>query len=138
MDYNDARLSPLSTITTCTQADPQGCLNDATVLTNWDMGRNATPANALQYSDTTLASAVTPWNGIPIVGGGADVDRDGTPEFFRYYYVYTFHPAGSGPTAGGKFVQVIVRWKEPGFGFRQVTNMTFKVNPAVMNNRLGP
>lgn len=125
----DPRLTPYATINGCTQTDYQPCLNDATLTARWNLGTTQTLAYTPQFDDSTLSPVGFPWTGTPIVTGGspavtgADVDRDTVPEFQRYYNVYQFGNFG-------RLVQVIVRWKEPGFGYRQVTNMAFRLDPA--------
>jgi Tfp pilus assembly protein PilV len=132
--YTDTRLTPYSTITSCTTANMQLCFDDTTVVTRWEMGSAPAPLYTAQYSDANFGAT---WQGVPVVTGGtpttvgADPDRDGVPEFTRFYNVYEIDPAGSGIPAG-KLVQVVVRWREPAFGFRQVTNTAFKFNPAVV------
>jgi prepilin-type N-terminal cleavage/methylation domain-containing protein len=50
----------------------------------------------------------------------------------RYWNVFNVDLTGSG-TAQGKLVQVMVRWKEPKFGYRQVTTSVFKYDPSGFN-----
>jgi len=57
------------------------------------------------------------------------VNRDGVPDFIRYWNVYAIDLASSG-TPNGLFIQIIVRWKQPGFGYRQITASKFKRNPT--------
>lgn len=136
-DYNDTRLAPnANRLTACTPTSLAACFADASdsgavaFRAAWDLGR-VDPA-ALPYppdfsdgaggatATAALAESVT-----------ADVDRDGTAEFFRYWNVYEVEPLGAG-FPHGKFVQIIVRWKEPVLGFRQITSSAFKLNPAVV------
>lgn len=142
-DYLDPRLTPGGsradvTATGCTTAAIQTCLDAAVALTPWDLGTAATPAYTPDYNDASLMGAGG-WQGIPVVTGGvpttfgADTDRDGVPEFFRYYNVHQLYPTGTDLFPTGKLVQIVVRWKEPAFGYRQVTTTAFKYNPRVVS-----
>jgi hypothetical protein len=62
-------------------------------------------------------------------GLNPDVNMDGSPDFFRYWTVFDANLTG-GTVDDGKFVQIIVRWRDPSFGYRQVAVSTFVVNPA--------
>lgn len=145
--FNDARLTPFLTLTACTTADLSGCIGDtvgdSNVLQRWEMGTAAAVPGyytTSSYLDDTTLTAGT-WQGMPTVTGGTgcvpasltgvDIDRDGCPEFKRYVTIYTVDPGATGVPAG-KLVQVVVRWKEPAFGYRQVTSTAFKFNPAVV------
>jgi prepilin-type N-terminal cleavage/methylation domain-containing protein len=52
--------------------------------------------------------------------------------FQRYWNVFLLDTKGLG-FAEGKLVQVMVRWKEPNFGYRQVTTSFFKADPTRFN-----
>ena len=120
--YNDARLNASMTLTGCNTATMSGCFADATNVTpKWDMGKTLAGSYTPQFNDSNLGGT---WQGLD-----ADVDRDGVTEFFRYWNVFDINPSGLAPE-DGKLVQVIVRWKEPNFGFRQVTSSTFRLNSA--------
>jgi Tfp pilus assembly protein PilV len=113
--YADSRLSPsgMATINSTT---------DASLVSKWDLGRATTPAYTVQFSEAA-GNLGTDYQGI-----AADVDGDGSAEFTRYWNVYAANFGGT-PAANGKLVQIIVRWKEPGFGYRQVTTVAYKPNP---------
>ena len=121
--YSDARLNPLSTVSSFT---------DSTVTASWDMGTSARASTRAEYSDSPKqdANALT-FNalGASYQGLSADVNGDGTPDFTRYWNVYAVDLTGSG-TPSGKLVQIIVRWNEPNVGWHQVAVTTFKRNPA--------
>ena len=120
--YADTRLVPSMTLSGCNTTTMAACFADATNVTpKWDMGKTAAGAYTPDFSDASLGAS---WQGL-----SADVDRDGTPEFFRYWNVFAIDPSGNG-TPNGKLVQIIIRWKEPLYGFRQITSSTFKLNPA--------
>jgi prepilin-type N-terminal cleavage/methylation domain-containing protein len=52
--------------------------------------------------------------------------------FQRYWNVFLIDMRGLG-SADGKLVQVVVRWKEPNFGYRQVNTTFYKLDPARFN-----
>ena len=65
-------------------------------------------------------------------GLSSDVDGDGVQDYVRYWNVWgTTVNATEGVT--GKTIQIIVRWKEPGFGWRQMQMMTFKPVPNALD-----
>lgn len=121
-DYSDPRLAMLST---------QNDSNATAIAATWDMGNAAASSFTAEYSDLAGdANATTPdalgatWTGL-----SSDVDRDGTADFTRYWNVYGLNLTG-GAGEDGKLIQVIVRWKEPGGRYHQVTHSTYKRNPG--------
>jgi len=52
--------------------------------------------------------------------------------FTRYWNVFNVDLVNAG-SAQGKLVQIVVRWKEPNFGYRSVTNSFFKYDPTQFN-----
>ena len=52
--------------------------------------------------------------------------------FQRYWNVFLIDMKGLG-SADGKLVQVVVRWKEPNFGYRQVNTTFYKLDPTRFN-----
>lgn len=122
--YTDARLATAAAVTS---------LEDADIADGWDLGRSATLGTKQQYSDkasdpnaTNPGMLATGYQGV-----STDADGDGTPDFTRYWNVYALDTGSSG-TPNGKLVQIIVRWKEPGFGYRQVATMAYKPNPQAI------
>ena len=109
--YTDARLAAATTVTS---------LTDSTITSGWNLGRAATPSYTPHFSDADLGSSYQ--------GLSADIDADNVADFTRYWNVFAVDLTGSG--ANGKLVQVIVRWKEPIYGYRQVVSSTFKMNPT--------
>jgi prepilin-type N-terminal cleavage/methylation domain-containing protein len=121
-DYSDTRLAMLSTKTDS---------NDSVIAGTWDMGRDATSAFTAEYSDLASDPNATNQDALGATWRGLDndVDRDGTPDFTRYWNVYGLNLTG-GAGEDGKLIQIIVRWKEPGVGYHQVTHSTYKRNPG--------
>lgn len=126
-DYADTRLTALQVVTTPT---------DTVVKNRWDLGRADTVPSTVrpQFGDTAGdANAVTAGAlGTTYQGLSNDVDKDGKPDFRRYWNVYDLQVTESGKvTVKGKLVQVIVRWKDASVagGNRQVSMSTFKPDP---------
>jgi type IV pilus assembly protein PilV len=146
MDYNDARLSPAAPRSWTVQ----NSTSTAAVDKEWDMGRGASAthtdgsAYTADFTDgTTNASKTAALDlafcapnppGCPYIGQSGDVDGDGVLDYQRYWNVWTTSFDGS--TTTGKFVQVIVRWKEPVLGYRQIAASTFKEIPNQLDTGL--
>jgi hypothetical protein len=122
--YTDSRLTPVSTLT------GPSAMSSTAISGTWDLGSGSTTSYKAQYSDlandpnaTNPGALATNYQGL-----SSDVNMDGVPDFIRYWNVYAIDLSSSG-TPQGLFVQIIVRWKQPGFGYRQVTASKFKRNP---------
>jgi type II secretory pathway pseudopilin PulG len=115
----DSRLVPFKAVTSPEVPE---------VEVRWDMGRadEVDTAARAQFSDTpgdvnaeNPGALGTNYQGLP---AEFDVDGDKVERVFRRYWtVYSVN--------NGKLVQIVVRWKEPGFGWRQVTSVTFRPDP---------
>ncbi|MGQ0507114.1 MAG: type IV pilus modification PilV family protein [Myxococcaceae bacterium] len=122
--YPDARLATNVTVNN---------FSDSAIVSRWDMGRAQTSTYQAHFSDkgsdanASNSSAL----GNSYQGVSSDANQDGTADFVRYWNVIAVDLNNTG-TANGKLVQIIVRWKEPGFGFRQVTHTAYKANPAAV------
>ncbi len=145
-DYNDVRLAPA----VARSWNVQNAASTAAVDNEWDMGRgvSATHTDGSTYTadftdgttnatktaalDATFCTPNPP--GCPYIGISGDVDGDGVLDYQRYWNVWTASFDGS--TNSGKFIQVIVRWKEPVLGYRQTTASTFKEIPNQMDTGL--
>lgn len=120
--YDDTRLNLLSTVNSA---------DDPAIQNKWDLGRAAATSYTVEYSDlagdtnATTAGAL----GTSYLGLSSNVDRTGAPDFIRYWNVYGINLTG-GSGEDGKLVQIIVRWKEPGIGYHQVTQSSYKRNPG--------
>ena len=123
--YSDPRLTPSTTLT------GSGAMSNAAITGRWDLGTGGTTSYQAQYSDLAGdPNAVNPGAlATNYQGLSSDVNRDGIPDFIRYWNVYAIDLATTG-IPNGLFIQIIVRWKQPGFGYRQVTVSKFKRNPA--------
>ena len=123
--YTDPRLTPLTTLS------GPSAMSSTAITGTWDLGTGLTTSYRAQYSD--LAGDPNASNpgalAINYQGLSSDVNADGIPDFFRYWNVYAIDLANSG-TPNGLFIQIIVRWKQPGFGYRQLTASKFKRNPT--------
>lgn len=145
-DYNDTRLTP----TVARSWNVLNAASTAAVDNEWDMGRGVSATHtdgstySADFSDSTTnasrASALTASfcapnpPGCPYTGLSGDVDGDGVLDYQRYWNVWTTSFDGS--TNTGKFIQVIVRWKEPVLGYRQTTASTFKEIPNQLDTGL--
>ncbi len=123
--YTDPRLTPLSTLV------GPSAMSAPTITGTWDLGTSSTTTSKAQYSDlpsdpnaTNVGALTANYQGL-----SSDVNNDGIPDFIRYWNVYAIDLSNSG-TPNGLLVQIIVRWKQPGFGYRQVTTTAFKSNPT--------
>ncbi len=123
--YTDTRLTPLTTLTGAS------AMSSTSISGTWDLGTGSTTSYRAQFSDlagdpnaSNPGALATNYQGL-----SSDVNADGIPDFFRYWNVYAIDFANSG-TPNGLFIQIIVRWKQPGFGYRQLTASKFKRNPT--------
>ena len=142
-DYNDVRLTPAVQ----RSWNVQNPASTTAVDTEWDMGRgvSATHTDGSTYTadftdgttnatKTAALDATFCATGCPYIGLSGDVDGDGVLDYQRYWNVWTTTFDGS--TTTGKFVQVIVRWKEPVLGYRQISVSTFKEIPNQLDTGL--
>lgn len=123
--YTDSRLTAFEVDTST---------NAASIVTKWDMGKNSTASYVAQFTDNNVADANATTNnalGATYQGLSGDVDADGTFDLIRYWNVYAISLDGSS-VENGKLIQIIIRWRESGFGWRQITTSTFVMNPAIV------
>jgi Tfp pilus assembly protein PilV len=118
--YADSRFN-----TTVTASGP----SDSNIL-GWDLGRAAATSYQPMFSDlpgdTNVASGYAGVLATNYQGIQSDVSSTGSPDYIRYWNVYSYNDG----TSNGKLVQIFVRWKEPALGYRQITATAFKTNPA--------
>jgi Tfp pilus assembly protein PilV len=145
-DYNDVRISPAI----ARSWNVQDATSTAAVDKEWDMGRGAAAthtdgssytadfsegtANANRTAALGAAFCTPSPPGCPYIGLSGDVDGDGVLDYQRYWNVWT--TTFDGATTTGKFIQVIVRWKETGLGYRQIAASTFKEIPNQLDTGL--
>ena len=124
-NYNDTRLTPLAGLVTSVDA--------AAIKDKWELGRNEAASYVAQFSDKATDSNATNSNalGAAYTGMSGDIDGDGTLDFIRYWNVFAYDSDNDGEP-NGKFIQIIVRWREGPLGFRQVTTMAFRPDPSAM------
>ena len=124
--YNDPRLQPIATIQN---------LSDTRIAKRFDLPRDEDLASLSEYkmqfgeiagdTSATNAGAIGEYD-----GAGPDVKEKGKNFFRRYWNVFGWDPDGDSiPNA--KFVVVVVRWREPGLGMRQVYTTAIKANEEV-------
>jgi type II secretory pathway pseudopilin PulG len=121
--YDDSRLDVFDTATETTAKE----IEEKWIM--WEGGED--PYYTAQYSDLADdTNAVKPDAlGAGYTGKKGDFDGDGKQELVRYWNVISLDLQKNG-TADGKLIMIIVRWREPGFGYRQIYSSMFKRNPA--------
>lgn len=136
--YTDARLTPRNQTGLFTDT------NAASIAKFWNLTNaqapTATDGTALtfDYSDGPSAGYVTVPNALGTTYEGVvspvDISLAAGEQtvFTRYWNVYSIDLSGVG-TPQGKLVQILVRWKEPNFGYRSVTHSFFKYDPSEFN-----
>jgi len=141
-DYADARLTPqagASPAHTGTYSDT----NHADVAEFWDLRNTAALTSNVDgatvkfdYTDGAAGGALTNQLAANYEGVLSPVDASlpaGEQTVYqRYWNVFLVDLTSSG-TPQGKLVQVMVRWKEPNFGYRQVTTSFYKCDPSGFN-----
>jgi prepilin-type N-terminal cleavage/methylation domain-containing protein len=130
-DYGDARLATPRPVVTST--------TDSSITTRWDMGRATAAGYTADYAEqagdanATNQGQLTGTNYDGLLATRIDPDYATTSTVpvgvKRYWNVFSLDVSGSG-SSQGKLVQIIVRWREPGLGMRQITGSTFRPNPA--------
>ena len=137
--YTDARLAPQG------GASPAHLgfysdTNHADIAKFWDLRNTAAltsnvDGSAVTFDCTDGAAGAALVNQLNANYGGVLSPVDTTlPNgeqtiFQRYWNVFLVDLNGSGQ-AQGKLVQVMVRWKEPNFGYRQVNTSFYKYDPS--------
>jgi type II secretory pathway pseudopilin PulG len=118
--FSDPRLASISNIT---------APNDSNIQ-SWDLGRAAATSYQPEFSDlagdTNVASGHDNMLATNYQGIKSDVTGSGSPDYVRYWNVYNYVDG----TSNGLLIQIFVRWKEPGLGYRQITGTAFKPNSA--------
>jgi hypothetical protein len=140
--YGDARLSPQASASPA-HTGSYSDTNHADVARFWDLQNSAALVSTLDgtgltfdYTDGSAGAAQV--NQLAANYGGVLSPVDSTlpageqTVFQRYWNVFLVDLTSSG-TPQGKLVQVVVRWKEPKFGYRQVSTSFYKYDPSGFN-----
>jgi type II secretory pathway pseudopilin PulG len=118
--FSDPRLASIANVTGPSDAN----------LRSWDLGRADATAYQPEFSDLAGDSNVVSGHDGQLAtnyqGIKSDVTGSGTPDYVRYWNVYNYVDG----TSSGVLIQIFVRWKEPGLGYRQITATAFKPNSA--------
>ncbi len=136
--YSDTRFTPKNNTGTYTDT------NSPDIAKYWNLTSAQQPTASdgthltFDYSDAnpatgweTVSNALgTNWEGVtspvdPTLPAGEQVI------FTRYWNVFNVD-LGTG-VVQGKLIQIVVRWKEPNFGWRSVTGSFFKYDPTLFN-----
>ena len=138
--YSDTRFTPRNNTGTFTDT------NDPAIAKYWNLTNAQRPTASdgstltFDYSD---ANPATTWE---TVGNALGANYQGVSSpvdlslpageqviFTRYWNVFNVNLGAPGSVVQGKLVQVVVRWKEPNFGWRSVTESFFKYDPSMFN-----
>jgi type IV pilus assembly protein PilV len=140
--YGDARLSPQA-LASPAHAAAYSDTNHADIAEFWELrSSQALKSNVdgspvtFDYSDGPNGAAQVNQLAANYAGVLSPVDTTlpvGEQTLFqRYWNVFLVDLNGSGMPQG-KLVQVVVRWKEPNFGYRQVNASFYKYDPTGFN-----
>jgi len=140
--YADARLTPQAGAAPA-HTGSYSDTNHADIAKFWDLQNAAAPTSNVNGSGVTFdftdgASGAAQVNQLAANYGGVLSPVDATLPageqiiFQRYWNVFLIDLNGSG-TPQGKLVQVVVRWKEPKLGYRQVNASFYKYDPSGFN-----
>lgn len=122
--YNDPRLQSLATVTS---------LSDDKIVKRMDLARaediSGDSERIMQFGEKDGDPSASTAGALgTVMAAAASTVGDG--QFRRYWNVFAWDPDGDGlPNA--KFVLVVVRWKEPNVGMRQIYTTVVKANEAV-------
>lgn len=124
--YNDERLTPLATVNS---------LDDELIQKRFDLPRDedlsADADRMMQFGEAGNDPSATNDDALGEFDGAlSEVDADGNPIFRRYWNVFGWDPDGDG-LENAKFVLIVVRWREPNLGMRQVYTTAVKANEEV-------
>jgi len=141
-EYGDTRLTPQGSAVPA-HTGLYSDTNHADIAKFWDLQNTAAlksnvDGSAVTFDYTGGAAGAAVVNQLAAGYGGVSspVDTSLTAGeqiiFQRYWNVFLVDLNGSG-TAQGKLVQVVVRWKEPNFGYRQVNTSFYKLDSSGFN-----
>ena len=136
--YSDSRFTPQNNTGTFTDT------NAAAIAKYWSMTNTQHPKSTVDgsalvfdYSDAatatgdeTVSNALATYQGVqspvdPTLPAGEQVI------FTRFWNVFNMDLGMGSPQ--GKLIQIVVRWKEPNFGYRSVVESFFKYDPTEFN-----
>jgi prepilin-type N-terminal cleavage/methylation domain-containing protein len=140
--YSDARLSPQASASPA-HTGSYTDTNHTDIAKFWELQNSDTLVSTLDGSSLTFdytdgAAGAAQVNKLAANYAGVLSPVDSTlpageqTVFQRYWNVFLVDLTSSG-TPQGKLVQVVVRWKEPNFGYRQVSTSFYKYDPTGFN-----
>ena len=140
--YTDARLTPQGGATP-SHTGIYTDTNHSDIAKFWDLLNSAALTSSVDGSGVTFDFSDGPAGAAQVnqlaanYGGILSPVDSSLPAgeqtvFQRYWNVFLIDLNGSG-TPQGKLVQVVVRWKEPNFGYRQVNASFYKYDPTGFN-----
>jgi Tfp pilus assembly protein PilV len=128
--YGDARLTPVN------HPGPYSDSVSSDIDQYWDTGRGASPSVKFDFTDSTDSTGASNVSALGASYQGVVSPIDPTLPageqtiFSRYWNVF---PVSIG-VGQGKLIQVVVRWKEPNLGYRQVTTSFYRYDPTGFAN----
>ena len=135
--YGDARLAPVNNcVTPCGNTNGTAQTQYLSLPNTASSGWGGVKFDYTDSTDSTGASNLidlsTNYEGVltPIDPSLPAAEQK---IFSRYWNVFNIDLIASG-TAQGKLVQVMVRWKEPNLGYRQVIQSFYKYDPSKFNS----
>ena len=135
--YSDPRLVPQNDVTLHGNTNAPG-IAKYWDLTNSDVLVSNVDGSALTFDYTDGGAGATQLNQLAAGYSGVRSPTDSSLPageqviFQRYWNVYNIDLTGSG-TPQGRLVQIVVRWKEPRFGYRQVNASFYKYDASLFN-----
>ena len=140
--YTDGRLTPQASASPA-HTGLYSDTNHADIARFWDLQNIATLTSNVDGSTVTFDSTDGAAGAAAVNQLAANYEGVLSPVdtslptaeqtvFQRYWNVFLIDLNGSG-AAQGTLVQVIVRWKEPNFGYRQVNTSFYKYDPTGFN-----
>jgi type IV pilus assembly protein PilV len=141
-EYADTRLTPQASASP-PHTGAYSDTNHADIAKSWELQNTAALKSAVDgssvtfdYTDGSAGAAVVTQLAANYLGITSPVDTSLPAAeqviFQRYWNVFLIDLNGSG-TPQGKLVQIVVRWKEPNFGYRQVTTSFYKLDNSGFN-----
>ena len=141
-DYADSRLTPQASASPA-HTGSYSDTNHADIARFWELQNTAALKSAVggspvtfDYTDGPAGAAAVNQLAANYSGIASPVDTSLPAAeqviFQRYWNVFLIDLNASG-TPQGKLVQIVVRWKEPNFGYRQVNTSFYKLDNTGFN-----